>query len=353
MKKVIFIFSVFLLPHLLFSQSTKKVLFIGIDGCREDALRVANTPNLDQLKSNGIYSPDALNDDITISGPGWSALLCGVWSEKHLVTNNDFSNNNYETYLSILKYINEADPDFHTVSICHWNPINDEIIQDDADFKLNVDTDAELSTQASNYISVNDPDFVFLHFDDVDIVGHSYGFSPFVPEYISVIEETDNLIGPVIQAVEQRASFAEEDWLIIISTDHGGRGTSHGGNSIQEENIFIIVSGNNIPNKVIRKDSSVIVDNPFNCLESATELRFDGENDYVQIPPNPLFNFGVDQDFTIECRVRTTESADVAIIGNKDWNSGGNPGFVFSFKFPSGPEWKVNIGDGMVQTEQI
>lgn len=36
----------------------------------------------------------------------------------------------------------------------------------------------------------------------------------------------------------------------------------------------------------------------------------------------------------------------LSIVGNKDWDSGANKGFVFSFRFASGPEWKVNIGDG-------
>ena len=77
----------------------------------------------------------------------------------------------------------------------------------------------------------------------------------------------------------------------------------------------------------------------------------DGENDFVQIPNDPLFDFGSDRDFTIECRVRTNIAADVAIIGNKDWDSGNNKGFVFSFKFSSGPEWKVNIGDGFLRSD--
>jgi hypothetical protein len=66
----------------------------------------------------------------------------------------------------------------------------------------------------------------------------------------------------------------------------------------------------------------------------------------VQVAPNPLFNFGENQDFTVECRVRTTQATDVAIVTSKDWGSGVNKGFVFSFGFSSGPEWKVNIGDG-------
>ena len=330
----------------MYGQIQKKVLIIGIDGCRSDALQIATTPNLDDLISNGIFSPDALNDDITISGPGWSANLCGVWSNKHLVTGNVFTLNNYANYPPVFKYINDFNANLHTVSICNWNPINDEIIQNYADFKLNVNSDVEVRDQAANYIALNDPDFIFLHFDDVDHAGHSYGFSPTVPEYISAIEEVDGYLYPIMQTILQRPNYSNEDWLILVTTDHGGLGFSHGGSSADEQNVFVIASGNSIPTQIIYKDSSIIVDSAFNCLGDSVRLDFDGNDDFVEVPSNSLFDFGTSQDFTIECRVRTTSTGDVAIVGNKDWLSGSNPGFVFSFKYPSGPEWKVNIGDG-------
>ena len=340
-----FIVSVFFSSY-MYGQNQKKVLIIGIDGCRSDALQIATTPNLDDLISNGIFSPDALNDDITISGPGWSANLCGVWSNKHLVTGNVFTLNNYANYPPVFKYINDFNANLHTVSICNWNPINDEIIQNHADFKLNVNSDVEVRDQAANYIALNDPDFIFLHFDDVDHAGHSYGFSPTVPEYISAIEEVDGYLYPIMQTILQRPNYSNEDWLILVTTDHGGLGFSHGGSSADEQNVFVIASGNSIPTQIIYKDSSIIVDSAFNCLGDSVRLDFDGNDDFVEVPSNSLFDFGTSQDFTIECRVRTTSTGDVAIVGNKDWLSGSNPGFVFSFKYPSGQEWKVNIGDG-------
>jgi hypothetical protein len=329
------------------AQITKKVLIIGMDGCRSDALQLANTPNVDALIASGIYSPDALNDDITISGPGWSAILCGVWSDKHMVTNNDFSSNNYDDFPPIFTRVEAYNPELNTASICHWAPINDEIVDGSADYILNVTSDAELSSEAVDYITNNDPDCMFIHFDDIDHAGHSYGFSPEVAEYIESIEITDELIGPVIEAITMRPTYAQEDWLILLTPDHGGNGFSHGGTSLEEERIFFIASGQNVVPEIILADSEEIVDDPDNCLgDDIPELEFDGNDDYVHIADNELFNFGADQDFTIECRVRTSESADVAILGNKDWDSGFNPGFVFSFLYPAGPEWKVNIGDG-------
>ncbi|MFT4665693.1 MAG: hypothetical protein ACI8YQ_002908 [Polaribacter sp.] len=327
-------------------QAQQKVLVIGIDGARPDALQLANTPNIDNLIADGIYSPHALNDDITISGPGWSAILCGVWSDKHLVTGNDFSNNNYTEYPMIFKYIEEENPDLHTVSFVHWDPINDNIVQDHADFKLNLGTDLEVATQAASYMTSNDPDIFFLHFDDVDHAGHGSGFTPNNPAYIEAIEEIDVNIGIVLDALIGRPNYAEEDWLILLTPDHGGLGFSHGGTSQEEQEVFFIASGASVAPSVVLRDSMLIADNPTNCLGDTVELQFNGNGNHVEVSPNPIFDFGADQDFTIECRVRTTLAADVAIVGNKDWDSGGNPGFIFSFRYASGPEWKVNIGDG-------
>ena len=44
----------------------------------------------------------------------------------------------------------------------------------------------------------------------------------------------------IIEAVEARKTYDTEDWLIIITTDHGGNGTGHGGPSFEERMTFII-----------------------------------------------------------------------------------------------------------------
>jgi len=150
MKNTITSLFLFLISLSLQAQDNKKVLFIGIDGTRPDALAFANTPHLDALIAEGIYTPDGLNNDITISGPGWSAMLTGVWSDKHGVTDNGFTGSNYEDYPSIFKRIEDFNPDLHTVSFVHWNEINDFIVLDHADFKTNYGSDLEVGEAAAN-----------------------------------------------------------------------------------------------------------------------------------------------------------------------------------------------------------
>ena len=332
--------------HPLFSQDAR-VLIIGLDGLRSDCLEAAETPALDGLIENGVFSPDALNNDITYSGPGWSAMVCGAWSDAHGVTNNDFTGSNYAAYPSFLERLETINPDLNTYSICHWAPINDYIQGEVVDESINTTSDQAVADAAGTILTGGNPNAMFLHFDDVDLAGHSYGFSPNVPAYINAIETVDGHVAEVLSALTSRPNYEEENWLILTSTDHGGIGYGHGGESIDEQIIFFSASGLSVDPELVVKDTLEILPPPENCLAAgAAELQFEGNGDAVHIAENPLLSLGADQDFTIEVRIRTEASPDVAIVGNKDWDSGLNPGFVFSFEYPNGPAWKVNIGDG-------
>ena len=337
-----------LISHSVSGQTDEsRVLIIGIDGTRSDCLEAAETPAIDALIAQGLFSPDALNNDITYSGPGWSAMLCGVWSDSHGVTSNNFTGSNFDGFPSFMKRLESDNPELNTHSICHWAPINDYVLGEDVDDALNAPTDAAVRDAAVAILETGNPHALFLHFDDVDINGHSFGFNPAVSQYINAIETTDGYVADVVSSLTNRPNYSEENWLILLSTDHGGIGVNHGGTTIEEETMFFIASGANVATEVIVKDTLDILSPPANCVApGAAELRFEDNGDAVFVADAPELQLGSEQDFTLEVRVRTESTPDVAIIGNKDWGSGLNPGFVFSFEYPGGPAWKVNIGDG-------
>lgn len=323
----------------------RKVLIIGIDGCRPDALAAANTPNLDALMANGTFSLDARNDGITMSGPGWTSMLSGVWADKHGVVNNTYAGSDFSNYPHLFKRVKDQIPGSRTVSIVEWKPINDYHAKFAADVVVNASSDGEVKNAAANELLKNNPTVLFLQFSNVDYAGHASGFSPANPNYINAIETVDQEIGGVLDALKTRKTYSNEDWVIIISTDHGGIGTSHGGDSNEERNIFLIVSGKPVQHKEISKTSEEVNIPPVNnCLGSSHELMF-GANAVMQVSNKAAYNFGSNQDFSIECRMRGKIPADVAILAKKNWNSGLQPGFVFSFN-TSSKNFKVNVGDG-------
>jgi predicted AlkP superfamily pyrophosphatase or phosphodiesterase len=257
------ILSCSMFSHAADGRPAKRVLFIGIDGTRTDALLQAETPNLKKLRAEGAFS-NATNilgtrDDKadTVSGPGWSNLLTGVWPDKHGVLNNKFAVKNYADYPHFFSRVKQAYPRARTVSLVDWTPIHELIVRD-AEVSLDFTTDAKrpdykladerLTTKAVDILINDDPDVMMVYFGNVDETGHKYGFHPAVTNYTKAIETVDSQIGEVLAALHKRKDFAAEQWLILVGTDHGGRGTDHGGNRNTPEvnTVWCIVAGDGV-----------------------------------------------------------------------------------------------------------
>uniref|UniRef100_A0A7C2NYU3 Nucleotide pyrophosphatase n=1 Tax=Schlesneria paludicola TaxID=360056 RepID=A0A7C2NYU3_9PLAN len=241
------------------AEPVPKVLFLGIDGCRWDAVEAANTPHLDRLVRDGYF---ALGTEIlapretpgdTVSGPGWSNLLCGVWPDKHGVVDNTFRGSNYQEYPHFFARIKQARPKAVTASFTDWEPLKEKILSA-ADHAVDepassaaqyAAADARLAKACAEYLGAQHPDVVMLYFGQVDETGHAKGFHPQVPEYVAAIERVDAHIGEVLGAIRNRPSFEQENWLVLVGTDHGGVGTGHGGGRMIPEirRTFLIVSG--------------------------------------------------------------------------------------------------------------
>jgi len=220
----------------------KKLLIIGIDGCRPDALLKAKTPHLRELIRDGAFSDRAQTGDITVSGPGWSSMLTGVWREKHGIRDNKFEGANFGEYPHFFRRLKERWPHAYTASIVNWAPINERIVRD-ADLAVILPKDSQVAEQAARVLRERDPDAVFVHFDEVDAAGHKHGFHPTVAPYIAAIEQTDIYLGQLLEGIRRRNTYAREDWLILVSTDHGGSDKGHGKNIPEHRTIFVIVSG--------------------------------------------------------------------------------------------------------------
>ncbi|WNI35230.1 LamG-like jellyroll fold domain-containing protein [Chryseobacterium sp. SG20098] len=331
------LFSMAVVISYFLGAQTKKVLFIGIDGCRADVMMSTPTPNIQNLISQSIYSIDGLCAATTWSGNGWSTMLTGVWHTKHNVQDNNFTTPNYVNYPDFLTRAETYNPALRTISLAHWSPINDKIIQT-ADVKSNLATDLAVKNAAVTALQNDNPDILFVDFDDVDHAGHSYGFSSTVSQYVNSIKTTDSYIGEIVTAMKNRPSYNNEDWLVVLTTDHGAIESSHGGGNLTERNIFTVYSN---PGFIPQQISKTVLESN----KTFNQLNFPAGT-YAKPASQTPFNFGANQDFTIEFWVKPNAaySSDPVMISNKNWANGKNKGFVFSGY--SGQTFKMNIGDG-------
>jgi hypothetical protein len=76
-----------------------------------------------------------------------------------------------------------------------------------------------------------DVDVMLTHFDEVDHIGHMRGWSS--PGWTKRLDKTDRRVGEILagirgtlpdpaRAAARRAAFAQEDWLVVLVSDHGG-----------------------------------------------------------------------------------------------------------------------------------
>ncbi len=274
------------------AERRPKLLLIGVDGIRVDILRAAETPNLDALAEAGELSLTARTRPNTVSGPGWSSMLTGVWMEKHGVPGNDFSTSRYEEYPDFLTRIELIRPELSTLAVVDWPPLGSTqaggpLVGSSVDLVISLNGDNlgyaaadELSTElAATRLREGDPDAVFVYLGDPDVVAHET--SSLSAEYRAAIETADRQIGVLLDALRQRPSYDREDWLIISSTDHGRTDDGgHGGESESELTIYYLVSG-----------------------PSATALRSPTEIVDVACTALAHLDIDIDSDWDLDCKV--------------------------------------------------
>ena len=71
---------------------------------------------------------------------------------------------------------------------------------------------------------------------------HNKGFSTNNPKYREAFDKADAYGYEAIDAIKARETYDTEDWLIIITSDHGGIRLGHGGDSIQERMTFVALN---------------------------------------------------------------------------------------------------------------
>ena len=200
---------------------TNKVLIIGIDGTMPGALALARTPNLDALKSNGCHSVRVVTHPVTHSAACWSSMFTGVWGDKHAVNDpgNSFAGNQFSNYPSFFQRLEAANSNLNTLAFARWAPMLTAV--PDADVKLSFDSDAAVTDETCRRLTNSNPDVFWMLLLDVDSAGHASGWGPTVSNYVRAIEIADGRVGQIIGALTNRVTYSNENWLVIVQTDHG------------------------------------------------------------------------------------------------------------------------------------
>ena len=244
-------------------KTEKKAIVIGYDGCRLDTLSLMKNQQGGAIQTllsdggkaaisycGGVNFPQ-INTQDTSTAPGWCSMLTGQWADVHGIKKNYHpKSNEHLTLLTTLvesKTIDSSafyvswDGHFNKSDCTYWNEkayieekgLNATFLDADSDDGTFANITADLKKE-------NCSDFIFSIFEYCDHVGHSSGFGPKNPKYRTAFDEAQAKGEAVINAIKARPTYDTEDWLIIITTDHGGCNLTHGSVTMQERYTFII-----------------------------------------------------------------------------------------------------------------
>lgn len=294
MKKLIYSLALFFIVSMVQGQELKKlkkVVFIIVDGISFDQLQTAHSPNLDQIGAQGAFSQafvggiaNSYAETPTISAVGYNSLLTGTWANKHNVYGNGIKNPNYN-YPTIFELFKNSNPNGTTAVFSSWLDNRTKLVGEglkatgsyQVDYKydgLEHDTinyphdkernfmkmiDLNVALKASEIIENEGPDLSWVYLEFTDDMGHAFGDSP---RFKAAVTFEDELIGRIYKAVKAREELYNEEWLFVVTTDHGrssvdGRG--HGGQSDRERSTWIVTNLKQV-NSYFKLETPAIVD---------------------------------------------------------------------------------------------
>jgi arylsulfatase A-like enzyme len=247
-----------------------KALFITLDGVPADVIEAVATPNIDAIAAIGGYARAYVGGTIgeasqgaTKSMTGYNSLLTGTWVNKHNVRTNEVRNPNHN-YWDLFRIAKAHDPAMQTALFSSWTKIRTRLLRDGVDkaggSKLEywfdgLDLDKEqfpqsddrlhikqidslVAADAARYIAANGPDVSWVYLQYTDAVGHKFGDGA---KFEDAVRFADSRIGVIWDAIQARQEKSEEDWLLIVTTDHGRKespGFGHSGQSERERTIW-------------------------------------------------------------------------------------------------------------------
>lgn len=232
----------------------RKVLWINIDGAVGSIVeqKISQEGTIAKMLKHSKYSWIGLSDNRILSKTGnedpvtWSTMLTGVIPEKHQVIDDSYvANVEYDPsnpdekviqYPNILHHIAENDPENPTLCVTPWEKLNKNLLNV-AQKTITTTNDAETKDVVLNHLNTSDFNFTLVGFSGMLEAGKSGGFSANNADYITALQHIDGYIGEFLQAIEKRKNTFYEDWLVVVTSNHGGKADgSYGGNSEAERN---------------------------------------------------------------------------------------------------------------------
>nr|MBI1232361.1 sulfatase-like hydrolase/transferase [Cytophagales bacterium] len=254
---------------------------IGLDAFSSRGLQKAATPAMNEMIAQGALAPYARCILPTVSTPNWTSMLTGVDPVQHGIYDNSWERESRhwdpvltgqeDVYPSVLSWLKDQRPDAKMHFFYEWDGLSRMFEMSVVDKKFRSEKGHEVFDEAVKSFFAEKPDFLFIGIDETDAAGHRDGHD--TQGYYDAISFYDEKIGGFISRLKEEGLM--EETAILITGDHGGINFGHGGRTLYELEIPIILYGKGVsPGKVL--------DHPYYIYDVAPTLAY-----WLGITPPP------------------------------------------------------------------
>ncbi len=223
----------------------KKVLLVLCDGMRPDSLAACGHPFVNEMLEHSIYTLGARTVMPSVTLPCHMSLFLSVTPERHGILTNTYvpQVRPVRGICEVLQAAGKSCALFYD-----WEELKDLARPGSlcyASFASGHDygyeeTSRILTENAVSFLRTGKADFTFLYFGWPDCAGHGHGWMG--AEFLNSVNGCFDKIETVIRELS-------DDYLVVLTADHGGHDRSHGTEMPEDMTIPIIFYNNKFTRK--------------------------------------------------------------------------------------------------------
>ena len=250
-------------------NAPKHVIMVGFDGLSSYSLaNGAEMPTLRKMMTEGAYTVKNRSVLPSSSAVNWASMFMGAGPELHGYTtwgsktpdlpSRELNKNGI--FPDIFSCIREAQPESELGFIYEWGGMRylaDTLSMDYIQQAPLSETNMKQSiAPVLNYLKKKKPNFCAIIFDKPDGTGHSKGWES--QEYLDMLNHLDKALAEIVKTVKESGML--EETIFILTSDHGGIKTGHGGKTMSEMQTPIIFWGKGIKKGFQIPESTMMYD---------------------------------------------------------------------------------------------
>lgn len=222
----------------------ERVIIISVDGLRPDRALLADMPTLRGMLRAGAYTFWARTTAVSVTLPSHTSMVTGVIPGKHGIEWNRDLPLSEPVYPNVPTVMEMATRAGYVTAMVAGKSKFSALNKPGTITHVSVPVDEKgnnelVVAEVSKIIEEHKPHLLFLHFPDVDTVGHRKGWGS--AEQLAQIEQTDTQLAQIFAALDRAG--VRESTVVILSADHGGAGLTHGAEDFRSRHIPWIATG--------------------------------------------------------------------------------------------------------------